>query len=118
MLDTLPQGDRDGGSAGGVVNPNIGRWRGVGTRRRTENHVVAKSDLVLWPGSNLAVTYARLRPWTLEPRLNVNGSNDRVFPKPAGLIRIAVRDDVEGVSVGGPLRMELRRLERLDSFFR
>jgi hypothetical protein len=80
LIDTLPQATEPVVNAQGVVNTNVGRWRGVGIRKRTENHFVEKGDVALFNGSNLAVTYTRLRPWTLEPRLNVNGSNDRVFP--------------------------------------
>ena len=64
---------------------------------------------MLWPGLNLAVTYTRRGHGTLEPRLNVNGSNDRVFPNQQDRIAFAVRDDVEGVGVGEPLWMELHK---------
>src|SRR5262245_16696112 len=67
-------------STTGVVDPRVGRWRGLGTRRRTENHVVAKADVAVSNGSNLAVTYTRLRPFTLEPRPVLNNANDREFP--------------------------------------
>ena len=67
-------------SAGGVVNPQVGRWRGLGTRRRSENHVVAKADMAVFNGANLTFTYTRLRPFTLEPRPNPDGVNDREFP--------------------------------------
>jgi hypothetical protein len=64
----------------GVVNTQVGRWRGLGIRRRTENHVVAKADVAVWNGANLGLTYTRLRPFTLEPRPNPNNINDREFP--------------------------------------
>jgi outer membrane receptor protein involved in Fe transport len=67
-------------SSTGVVDPRIGRWRGLGTRRRAENHVVAKSDVAIFNGANLAVTYTRLRPFTLEPRPVLNNANDREYP--------------------------------------
>jgi len=67
-------------STSGVVDPRIGRARGLGTRRRTENHVVGKGDVSVFNGSNLAVTYTRLRPFTLEPRLVENNANDREYP--------------------------------------
>src|SRR5688572_1270968 len=67
-------------SGTGVVNPQIGRWRGLGERRRTENHVVGKVDMSVMNGANLSFTYTRLRPFTLEPRPNPNLSNDREFP--------------------------------------
>ena len=55
-------------------------WRGLGVRRRTENHIVAKGDVSMLNGANLGVTYTRLRPFTLEPRPNPNNINDREFP--------------------------------------
>src|SRR5262245_477286 len=67
-------------STAGVVDPRVGRWRGLGTRKRTENHVVAKGDVAVLNGANLAVTYTRLRPFTLEPRPVLNNANDREFP--------------------------------------
>jgi outer membrane receptor protein involved in Fe transport len=67
-------------STAGVVDPRVGRWRGLGTRKRTENHIVAKGDVAVFNGANLAVTYTRLRPFTLEPRPVLNNANDREFP--------------------------------------
>jgi hypothetical protein len=43
------------------------------------NHVVARGDVLLTKGSNLTVTFTRNRPFGLDPRFNVNGSNDRTF---------------------------------------
>src|SRR5262245_16315289 len=68
-------------STSGVVDPRVGRARGLGTRRRTENHVVAKGDVAVTNGANLAVTYTRLRPYTLEPRLVENHATDRELPQ-------------------------------------
>src|SRR5688572_14038033 len=67
-------------SSAGVVNPQVGTWRGLGERRRTENHIVAKADVSVLNGANLGVTYTRLRPFTLEPRAVLNNANDREFP--------------------------------------
>jgi len=67
-------------STSGVVDPQVGRWRGLGTRRRTENHIVAKGDVAVFSGANAAVTYTRLRPFTLEPRPVLNNANDREYP--------------------------------------
>jgi len=80
MLDTLPLPTEPIVSSTGVVDPNRGRYQGLGIRRRTEDHVVAKGDYAVFNGANLAVTYTRMRPWAVEPRINVNGSNDRIFP--------------------------------------
>src|SRR5687767_2983472 len=66
-------------SSAGVVNSQIGRWRGLGVRRRTENHILFKSDVAAFNGANLSVTYSRLQPFTVEPRPNPNNANDREF---------------------------------------
>ena len=80
VLDVLKQPTEPIVSTSGVVDPRIGRARGLGTRRRTENHVVGKGDVSVFNGANLAVTYTRLRPYTLEPRLVENNANDRQYP--------------------------------------
>jgi hypothetical protein len=79
-LDTLPLPTEPIVSTAGVVDPNRGRYRGVHTQFRKENHVVAKGDLSVFNGANLATTYTRLRPYAVTPRININGSNDRYFP--------------------------------------
>jgi hypothetical protein len=80
VLDILPLPTEPVVSSAGVSNPLIGRWRGLGTRRRTENHIVAKGDVAIFNGANLGLTYTRLRPFTLEPRAVLNNRNDREFP--------------------------------------
>jgi hypothetical protein len=79
VLDALPM-PTETVITSGVVNPQVGRWRGLGVRRRTENHIVAKGDVAVFNGANLGVTYTRLRPYTLEPRPNPNNLNDREHP--------------------------------------
>src|SRR5262245_57327300 len=79
-LDTLYLPTEPIVSATGVVNPQVGRWRGLGVRRRSENHVVAKTDMSVFNGANLSFTYTRLRPFSVDPRPNPNGANDRQFP--------------------------------------
>ena len=79
VLDTLHLPTEPLLSAGGVVNSQVGLWRGVGTRKRTENHVVAKVDLSVINGANLGVTYTRLRPFTDIPRAFVNNANNQIF---------------------------------------
>ena len=56
-------------NAAGVVNPQVGRWRGLGVRRRSENHIVAKTDMALMNGANLSFTYTRLRPSSILERI-------------------------------------------------
>ncbi len=80
VLDIIPLPTEAIVSSAGVVNAQIGRYRGLGTRKRSENHVVAKGDVAVWNGANLSVTYTRLRPFTLDPRVFLNNSNDREFP--------------------------------------
>jgi hypothetical protein len=80
VLDILPLPTEPIVSSAGVVNEQVGRWRGLGTRKRSENHIVAKGDIAVFNGANLAVTYTRLRPFTLDPRPHLNNSNDREYP--------------------------------------
>ena len=44
-------------SSAGVVNTQVGMWRGLGTRERSENHIVAKADVSVFNGANLGFTY-------------------------------------------------------------
>ena len=117
MLDTLPLPSEPIVSTSGVVDPNRGLYRGVHTQFRKENHVVAKGDLALFNGANVATTYTRLRPYAVTPRINVNGSNDRYFPSEQD--RIAS----QFVAAKGPWVFESRfgwnrtYLPRLDEFF-
>jgi len=80
VLDTEPLPTEQIVSAQGVVNPDIGRYRGLGQQLRHENHVVAKGDFALFNGANLAVTYTRLRPYTQSPTIHVNRANFRDYP--------------------------------------
>ncbi|HUP39524.1 MAG TPA: TonB-dependent receptor, partial [Vicinamibacterales bacterium] len=68
VLDILPLPTEPIVSTAGVVNPQVGRYRGLGIRKRSENHIVLKGDVSVWNGANLGVTYTRLRPFTLDPR--------------------------------------------------
>ena len=67
-------------SSAGVVNEQVGMWRGLGLRKRDENSVLLKTDVAVFNGANLGVTYTRLHPFTLEPRPVLNNANDRQFP--------------------------------------
>ena len=80
MLDILDLPTEPVVSGAGVVNAQVGRWRGLGLRTRSENHLVAKADISVMNGANLGVTYTRLRPFTLDPRPVKNNANDREFP--------------------------------------
>jgi len=117
VLDTMPQPTGPVVSATGVVSSQIGRYRGLGTRKRSEDHFVIKGDWSVFNGANLATTYTRMRPFTLEPRFNVDGSNDRTFPNEQD--RVAS----QFVMARGPWVSESRfgwnrtYLARLDEFF-
>ena len=80
VLDTEPAATEPVVASNGTVNAGVGRYRGTGQRIRRENHIVAKGDVALFNGANLAVTYTRLRPFTLSPAAYLNKSNDRTFP--------------------------------------
>ena len=74
LLDTLPQPSIILDEANGR-----GRFEGAGLRKRSEDHVVAKADYRVTDLSNLSFTYSRNRPFGLDPRYNLNGSNDRTY---------------------------------------
>jgi outer membrane receptor protein involved in Fe transport len=80
-LDAFPLPTEPIVSSAGVVDPNRGRYRGLGTRKRSENHIVAKGDYAVRNGANLAVTYTRMEPYTLIPRFFANGANDQDVPQ-------------------------------------
>ena len=80
VLDTEPTATEPVVASNGTVDPAVGRYRGTGQQIRHENHVIAKGDVAIFNGANLAVTYTRLRPYTLQPRAYLNKSNDREFP--------------------------------------
>ena len=117
-LDAFPAPTEDIVSTAGVVDPNRGRYRGLGTRRRTENHIVAKGDLSVRNGANLAVTYTRMRPWTLIPRFFTNGANDQDVPNAQD--RIAAQYVMTAGSWVSESRFgwNLVDLDRWDAFFR
>ncbi len=117
-LDAFPMPTEDIVSTAGVVDPNRGRYRGLGTRRRTENHIVAKGDLSVKNGANLAVTYTRMRPWTLIPRFFANGANDQDVPNAQD--RIAAQYVMTAGSWVSESRFgwNLVDLDRWDAFFR
>ncbi len=74
LMDTLPQPTIILDAANGR-----GRFEGSSLARKTENHVILKGDVRVTPLSNLAVTYSRNRPFGMDPRYNLNGSNDRTY---------------------------------------
>ena len=61
------------------LDEHRGRVEALGTRRRTENHVIARANYRMTPTSNLSFTYTRNRPSGLDPRYNFNGANDREY---------------------------------------
>lgn len=72
VLDTLPLPTEP-------RNDDVGFFVGARDRRREENHVLAKTDVSVVDNGILSVTYTRMRPFALIPRLNVGGANDREF---------------------------------------
>jgi hypothetical protein len=80
VLEVLPLPTEPIVSSQGVVDPRIGRWRGLGTRVRTENAPLIKGEGAIFNGGSVAVTYTRLRPFTLEPRAVLDNANDREYP--------------------------------------
>jgi hypothetical protein len=79
LLDTLPLPTLRIFRAGGAPDENLGTFEGAGERESSENHIVARGDLLATRSSNLTVTYTRNRPFGLDPNYNLNGANDRTF---------------------------------------
>jgi len=72
LMDTLPQPTY-------LLDQNRGRFEGAGLRQRRENSVLLKGDVRVTDYSNLAITFNRMRPFALDPRYNLNHSNDREY---------------------------------------
>jgi hypothetical protein len=60
------------------VNANIGQYFAAKPQKRHDNSVLAKGDAVVH-GGNLSVTFNRSRPYTAQPSIFVDNSNDQVF---------------------------------------
>jgi Carboxypeptidase regulatory-like domain/TonB-dependent Receptor Plug Domain len=56
-----------------------GLFIGPGSLAANDNHAVVKGDIKLSSLSNLALTYTRMRPDSLQPRFALNGANDRTY---------------------------------------
>ncbi len=79
LLDTLPLPTLPIIRAGGLPDADLGNFEGAGQRESSENHIIARGDLLVTRSSNLTVAYTRNRPFGLDPNYNLNGSNDRTF---------------------------------------
>lgn len=73
-LDILPLPNQSHDPAG-----TAGLFIGPGSRAANDNHAVVKGDIKLSPLSNLSLTYTRMRPDATQPRIALNGANDRAF---------------------------------------
>jgi carboxypeptidase family protein/TonB-dependent receptor-like protein len=78
LLDTLPLPTLPI-ITGGLPDVNLGSFEGGGNRASSENHIVARGDMLVTKSSNLTVTYTRNRPFGRDPNYNLNGANDRTF---------------------------------------
>ncbi len=72
LMDTIPEPTL-------LFDEYRGRTETVGSRERSENHVIARGDYRVTNTSNLSFTYTRNRPFGLDPRYNLNGANDREY---------------------------------------
>jgi outer membrane receptor protein involved in Fe transport len=99
------------------ISDDVGRFNGVGTRLRHENHIVAKSDVTVVPSGNLSVTYTRMRPFTRTPTATVDGINDRDYPNKQD--RVAAQFVLAHGSFISESRFGWNKtdLARLDGFF-
>ncbi|MGH9632690.1 MAG: hypothetical protein ACRD7E_30665, partial [Bryobacteraceae bacterium] len=64
---TIPPGSRTGFHVG------------AGSYRARDNHAIVKGDVRLTSSSNVALTYSRMRPSSREPRIFLDGSDDRTY---------------------------------------
>ncbi len=71
VLDTLPLPNQP-------VNANVGQYTAARQQTRSENHALAKGDVLIF-GGNLSVTFSRMRPDTVVPQIYVNGANDQHY---------------------------------------
>jgi hypothetical protein len=60
------------------INADIGRVRVAKPRTRSDDTVLAKSDVVV-SGGNLSVTFSRMRPETVNPSIYINHGNSQRF---------------------------------------
>lgn len=60
-------------------NDDTGLFISPSSSRRSDNHADLKSDIRLWGGGTLSLTYSRGRPDQLIPRHYINRANDRTF---------------------------------------
>jgi hypothetical protein len=60
-----------------AINSDIGRFRSSGNRERSDNHLTAKGDFVIFNG-NLSTTYTRMRPYTKNPSI-YTANNQKFF---------------------------------------
>jgi Carboxypeptidase regulatory-like domain/TonB dependent receptor len=117
LLDTLPLPTLPIIRAGGVPDENLGTFEGAGQRTSSENHIVARGDLLVTGNSNLTFAYTRNRPFGKDPVYNLDGANDRVFDYAQDRI------SSQYVLSRGPWVAETRfgynhqDMERLDQFF-
>ncbi|MEJ7609080.1 MAG: hypothetical protein WKF37_23105, partial [Bryobacteraceae bacterium] len=71
LLDLLPMPNVP-------VNPDVGAFEGIQNSVSRENHVTAKTDIYLTPGTNWAITFTRMRP-TDSIKLSTQWPNDRTY---------------------------------------
>lgn len=60
------------------VNAQVGQYFAAKPQTRHDNGVLAKVDAIIY-GGNLSVTYNRSRPYTDQPSIFVNNSDDQVY---------------------------------------
>ncbi len=90
---------------------------GAGSYRASDNHGVVKGDIRVGNASNLALSYSRMSPVSLEPRIELNGANDRKYSG------IQHRSTANFITGGAAWTSETRfgynvnDMDRLDLFF-
>ena len=98
VLDVLPLPNE-------AINADIGRYVTARPRTRSDNTLLAKTDVVVH-GGNLSVTFSRMRPETVNPSIFIGRGNDQRFLNRAGSRRRPVRPGRLQLDVGNARRVE------------
>jgi len=110
LLDTIPSPAR-------LFDDNRGRAEKVGSEERTDNTLNLRADYRPTDNGNLSFSYTRGRPFGLDPRYNLNGTNDREY------IYVQDRYNAQYTHTGANWVSESRwgynfaDMDRLDNFF-
>lgn len=96
---------------------NLGRFESARNREARENYWVLRGDLLVSSGSNLAVSYTRSRPRSLEPRFYGKGINDRLRQSDQDRLSFNWTTGAAGWSSESRFGWTFNEMQRIDEFF-